>query len=110
MKVHQKGNATIIKDSNNDFESFVTNLKNQYKTFESQNLIIDISTYRGLNTKSINVFLNMAKNHKKAKKSFVVVLEDFDYNKVAASINIVPTVQEAHDMIEMENIERDLGF
>jgi hypothetical protein len=110
MKVHQKGNITIIKDSNSDLDTFVTNLTNQYKTFEGQNLIIDLSACHGLNIKSVNVFLALAKQFKKAKKSFIIVLKDFDFNKVSASINVVPTVQEAHDIIEMEEIERDLGF
>lgn len=110
MKVHQKGNITIIKDSNSDLETFVYNLTNQFKTLESQNLIIDISSYRGLNAKSVNIFLSLAKQYKKAKKSFVLVLEDLDFNKVSASINVVPSVQEAYDIIEMEEIERDLGF
>jgi hypothetical protein len=110
MKVHQKGNTTIIKDSNSNLDAFVVNLNNQIKTFEGQNLIIDLSAYHGLNVKSVNVFLALAKQFKKAKKSFIIVLEDFDFNKVSASINVVPTVQEAHDIIEMEEIERDLGF
>ena len=32
-------------------------------------------------------------------------MDDFPDN-----FNIVPTLQEAEDVIEMENIERDLGF
>jgi hypothetical protein len=40
----------------------------------------------------------------------VLVIADFDFNKVSHKINIVPSVQEAHDIIEMEIIERDLGF
>lgn len=110
MKVHQKGNATIIKDSNSNLDALVINLNNQIKTFEDQNLIIDLSAYHGLNVKSVNIFLALAKQFKKAKKSFIIVLEDFDFNKVPTSITLVPTVQEAHDIIEMEEIERDLGF
>ena len=109
MKVTQKGNITIIKDTIDDLTILVTNMSNQYKTFESQNLIIDISNYRNLSMKEVNTFLPLSKLYKKAKKSFVIVIEDFDFNK-ATSITIVPSVQEAHDIIEMEEIERDLGF
>ena len=48
MKVTQKGNTTIVKDTNDDLTILVTNLTNQYKTFESQNLIIDISNHKNL--------------------------------------------------------------
>ena len=109
MKVTQKGNSTIIKDTIGDLSILVTNLTNQYKTFESQNLIVDISNHKNLSVKEVNSFLPLAKLYKKAKKSFVIVIEDFDFNK-ASSLTIVPSVQEAHDIIEMEEIERDLGF
>jgi hypothetical protein len=39
-----------------------------------------------------------------------LVVNDFDFNKVPTSLAIVPTKLEAHDIIEMEEIERDLGF
>ena len=35
---------------------------------------------------------------------------EIDFNKVPSALQIVPSVLEAHDIIEMEEIERDLGF
>ena len=55
-------------------------------------------------------FSDLAKMHKKNKKSFVVVADDIDFNNVPTSINTVPSLLEAHDIIQMEEIERDLGF
>jgi hypothetical protein len=52
----------------------------------------------------------LSKQHKKAKKSFVIITSDFDYNAVPAKLTVVPSLLEAHDIIEMEEIERDLGF
>jgi hypothetical protein len=43
---------------------------------------------------------------KKLKK---IVTADFDYNAVPAKLTVVPSIK-AHDIIEMEEIERDLGF
>ena len=40
----------------------------------------------------------------------MIVAENIDFNDVPASLLVVPTLLEAHDMIEMEEIERDLGF
>ena len=110
MKVHQKGHTTIIKDTANDLEAFVRVLAHEFLTFKNQNLIIDISSYTGLTVKDIKDFVALAKEQKKAKKSFVLVIDAFDFNKVPSQINVVPSLLEAHDIIEMEEIERDLGF
>jgi hypothetical protein len=46
----------------------------------------------------------------KGKKSFIIVISDLDYNAVPDTLTVVPSILEAHDIIEMEEIERDLGF
>jgi hypothetical protein len=48
--------------------------------------------------------------HKKGKKSFVLVVDNVDIDKLPLKMTVVPTLMEAHDIIEMEEIERDLGF
>jgi hypothetical protein len=110
MKIQQKGHTTIIKDAKNDLEAFVTLLTHEFSTYKDQNIIIDISSYTGLTLKDISVFLGLTKMQKKAKKSFIIVIDDFDFNKVTSQMNVVPSLLEAHDIIEMEEIERDLGF
>jgi hypothetical protein len=52
----------------------------------------------------------LVKIQKKAKKSFVIVASDLDFNSVSDKLTVVPSLLEAHDIIEMEEIERDLGF
>jgi hypothetical protein len=54
--------------------------------------------------------LPLSKTHKKAKKSFIVVTSESDFNAVSDKLAVVRSLQEAHDIIEMEEIERDLGF
>lgn len=110
MKIDTINNTTIIKDSESDLPSLITNLNNQLVELIQQNTIIDISNYRYLTTKDFNTFFGISKAYKKAKKSLVIVVSDFDFDKVSDKINLVPTLQEAHDIIEMEEIERDLGF
>jgi len=58
----------------------------------------------------IKLFLEMAKIHKKEKKSLVLVAVDINFNDIPSKLTVVPTILEAHDIIEMEEIERDLGF
>lgn len=110
MKVEQKGHTTIIKDTESSLEVFLQKLATQYNSFKSVNLIIDITHDKTLEISNLKQFLDLAKAHKKNKKSFIIVADNIDFNKVPTSINTVPSLLEAQDIIEMEEIERDLGF
>lgn len=110
MKVTTKGHTIIIKDTEGDVVTFLEKINNQYNSFKDHNLILDISHDISVDVKSIKIFSDLAKTHKKAKKSLVLVVENIDFNKVPKSIIVVPTQLEAHDLIEMDEIERDLGF
>ncbi|RZJ51096.1 MAG: ribonuclease Z [Chryseobacterium sp.] len=110
MKVDQKGHTVTIKDTQGDFNSFLENVTQQFKTYEKQNVIIDLLAHSDLTEKDLKLFLPLSKQQKKAKKSFVIVVSDFDFNAISDKLTLVPSLLEAHDIIEMEEIERDLGF
>jgi hypothetical protein len=110
MKVDQKGHTVTIKDTQGDFTSFLMKVTDQYKTFEKQNIIVDLLYHKDLTIDDVNLLLQLSEQHKKAKKSFIIVISDLDYNAVPDTLTVVPSILEAHDIIEMEEIERDLGF
>lgn len=110
MKVTTKDHTIIIKDTKGDSIQFLENINNQYTNFKDFNLILDISKDESVDQNSIKIFSDLSKKHIKAKKSFVLVAQDVDFNKISASLSVVPSLLEAHDMIEMDEIERDLGF
>lgn len=110
MKVEHKGHTIIIKDTEGDSHTFLEKVTNQYASFKDSNLILDIAHDKSVDIKAIKSFTDLAKKFKKAKKSFVLVAENIDFNDVPSSLHVVPTLLEAHDLIEMEEIERDLGF
>ena len=110
MKVDQKGHTVCIKDTQCDLVSFLMKITHEYKSFEKSNIIIDIRAHKDLSLTAINSFLPLSKIHRKAKKSFVVVTSDLDHNAVSDKLAVVRSLLEAHDIIEMEEIERDLGF
>ena len=110
MKVETKGHTTTIKDTQGDLTAFLMKLTHEHKSFEKQNLIVDLSGSKNPSVKEVNAFLPLSKAHRKGKKSFVIVISDFDFNKASDKLSIAPTRLEAHDTIEMEEIERDLGF
>jgi len=110
MKVDQKGHTVCIKDTQGDLVSFLAKVTHEYKTFEKFNIIIDIRMYKNISLEAIESFLPLSKTHIKAKKSFVIVSSEIDFNAVSEKLAVVRSLQEAHDIIEMEEIERDLGF
>jgi hypothetical protein len=110
MKVDLKEHTVTIKDTQGDLTSFLIKVTNQYKTYEKYNIIIDVSRYDAIAVEEINGFLPLSRIHKKTKKSFVIIAKEIDFNAVSDKLTLVPTALEAHDIIEMEEIERDLGF
>ena len=52
----------------------------------------------------------LSQKHKEQKHSFVIVASKIIFDEVNEELSVVPTLKEAHSFIEMEEIERDLGF
>jgi anti-anti-sigma regulatory factor len=110
MKVDHKGHTTIIKDTEGNSAVFLQKVTDQFNSYKENNIILDISHDESVDIKAIKSFVDLAKKFKKEKKSFVIVAEGIDFNDVPQALHVVPTLLEAHDLIEMEEIERDLGF
>ena len=74
-------------------------------TSEIKHFIADLrSVEKGVAESAKEKFINFGKSISKTNGSFVIVCEfSFDEN-----LTIVPTLQEAYDFIEMEEIERQL--
>ena len=110
MKVDKKGHTTIIKETRGDIKAFIENIATEYKTFEKQNLILDVSNDQKVGMSDLVNFKDLVKQHQKAKKSLVIVAENIDFNETPDYLIVVPSVLEAQDIIEMDEIQRDLGF
>lgn len=110
MKVEQKGHTSIIKDTQGNFSSFIEKITEQFNTFKNQNLILDVTKDENLKIEDLKEAKDLAKKIKKQKKSMVFVAADIDFNEIPDYLLVVPSILEAHDIIEMEEIERDLGF
>jgi hypothetical protein len=110
MKVEQKGHTTIIKDTVGQTAEFLMKVTHEHNTFKNSNLILDLTHDKNLSLEDVKSFSELIKLHKKQKKSIVLVADSVNFNAVPKSIILVPTILEAHDIIEMEEIERDLGF
>ncbi|HEY0045290.1 MAG TPA: ribonuclease Z [Flavobacterium sp.] len=110
MKVEEQGHTIIVRDTQGDAENFLEKVTKEHHSFVNHNLILDISHDKNVTMPIIKNFVTISKIHRKNKKSFVLVVPELDYNAVPSSIVVVPSLLEAHDIIEMDEIERDLGF
>ena len=110
MKVEKKGHTTTLRNTQGDCQAFLEKITNQYPTFQKQNLILDLSQDKAISLAEIKLFSPLSKEHKKNKKSLVLVIDNADIDKIPQVMTVVPTLLEAHDIIEIEEIERDLGF
>ena len=63
-----------------------------------------------LSSGDILEFLPISNKHRDTKKSFVLVTDKVSFDEVPEELSVVPTIQEAKDIIEMEEIERDLDL
>lgn len=110
MKTEHKDNYIILRDEKDDvvdFANYLTSIQNEFKT---DNVVIDIQKYGELTLDELLKFLKLSFTHRKGKKSFVIVNDTINIDDVPDEINVVPTMQEAEDLIGLEEIERDLGF
>lgn len=110
MKVEEKGHTVILKDNQADVAAFQERITSEYASYKERNIVLDLSQDKGLSLEDILTFLKLSNTHRKAKKSFVIVASDVDFSDIPDEMVVVPTLLEAHDIIEMEEIERDLGF
>ena len=86
-------------------------INRKYKSFSSLNIVLDLSPMKPVLPTHINDFIELASRHKKfSNKSFVIVTGPISLKLLPDGLNVVPTLHEALDTIEIEEIERDLGF
>lgn len=111
MKINNCDNYVILEDEENDLEKFSSFLEFQIsKKFKGQNVVVDLNSNNDLHLDSLLFFLKISNLHRSTKHSFVIVNDSINPDDIPTEIVVVPTLQEAEDIIEMEAIERELGF
>ncbi len=110
MIIDQDGNTTIITQEKATIVELVKKLQSLYPKFKNNNIIIALTTLNTLSLDDIVEFLQISNTHRANKQSFVIVTDKMNLDIVPDEIIVVPTSREAFDIIEMEDMERDLGF
>lgn len=108
MIFEREGNSTIVYQENISLLKFVENLKSAYDKLKNDHIIVNLFSFSKLRSDDILEFLELSNKHRGGNKSFVLVTDKVSYDDVPDEISLVPTIQEALDLIEMEDIERDL--
>ena len=110
MILDQNGNTSIITQEKVTVIELVKKIEALYPKFKNNNIIVALNALDAFGKADIVEFLQLSKTHRNAKHSFVIVSDKIDLSIVPDEIIVVPTLQEGFDIIEMEDMERDLGF
>ena len=110
MQKENKASYILVKPDENSFQSFLKNFESEYDTLKTAHLIIDLTRLEPLNATVVNQLLKWAKQSRKNKKSFIIIVQQIDIDAVSEALICAPTLLEAQDTFEMEEMERDLGF
>lgn len=111
MKTENHPNFVVLEDEKDDIIDFASFIESQVPfKYKGQNVVLNLLKYEDLELPQLLQFLKTSNLHRKTKQSFVIVNDAIDIDDVPFEMIVVPTLQEAGDIIEMEEIERDLGF
>ncbi|WP_338357987.1 ribonuclease Z [Yeosuana marina] len=110
MILDQDGNISIITQEKATIIELVKKIQDVYSKLKHDNIIVNLTSLNKLSVQDIIEFLELSNSHRASKQSFVIVSNSIDINDTPDEIIVVPTLQEAYDIIEMEEMERDLGI
>lgn len=110
MIVDKNENVTLITQEKASVVELVKKIESDYNRYKNDNIIVSLTTLGKVSLLEIVEFLQLSNKHRRAKNSFVIVTNQTNLNETPDEIVVVPTLKEAYDIIEMEEIERDLGF
>ena len=110
MILDRDGNTTIITQEKIAVTALIKQIEAAYETLANDHLIVNLTSFEAITLEQVLEFLRLSNTHRSAKKSFVLVSEKVNLEDMPDEIIVVPTIQEAYDIIDMEDMERDLGF
>lgn len=110
MIFSKDGNTTTVSQEHIALGKFLKNLEKSYPRLKNDNIIVNLFSFSKISTNEILEFLQLSNTHRAARKSFVLVTDKLSYEDVPEEMCVVPSLQEARDLIEMEEIERDLDL
>jgi len=110
MKTFKKENFLLVENENDTLTDFSSELTKYHDEFKNENIVVDLTRYKDIASDRMLAFLEISNVHRSENKSFIVVNDAVGIDELPEELVVVPTLQEAEDMIQMDEIQRDLGF
>lgn len=102
MKINKTDNFYGLSPSGNElsegeegFQLFFNEFLKNNTNFKNVNLILDFSSIINIDLNKILLFSQLSETHRNNNKSFVIVCEGIEFDKIPDEIVAVPTFKEA---------------
>lgn len=106
MNFSKSKNTLLFKINNRN--NYLNSLNEIKSNINIKNIIIDLNEFNF--DEIFDDLNNLFTDSKNNNRSFVIIKSDYRSEYQSIKMNIVPSLQEAIDIIEIEEIERDLGL
>ena len=107
MIINQHNSTVIITQDKTSFSEFLKKFSVLHERFKTNDVILVL---KDTSSDYIDQLLALSETHRHLNYAFVVVSTQLDQDDFEDDLIVVPSLQEAHDYIEMELMQRDLGF
>ena len=107
MIINQHNSTAIITQDKTSLPEFLKKFSVLNERFKTNDVILVI---KDTSSDYIDQLLALSETHRHLNYAFVVVSTQLDQDDFEDDLIVVPSLQEAHDYIEMELMQRDLGF
>lgn len=111
MKVQKKENYILLTPTETTFGDFFSTINAEISTHIGEHMFVNLLNSYAVNAEDLKRFTEISNQKKLEKTSFILITDGVEIDDFEdESLSIVPTIQEAEDVLEMDVIERDLGF
>ena len=100
-----------ITSESKSIKEYISLLKTEISSkYQKNNIVVNLLNVKSFYLEDLLLFLEVSNSHRSNNKSFVIINDAINPDSIPDEIVVVPSLQEAEDIIEMEEIERELGF
>jgi hypothetical protein len=109
MNIEKKDAYTLITPTEDSLEVFLKTIR--ITDYEKENLILNFLNIFEVSSDQMDSFSEISSHKKEHGTSFIIIAENIEIDDLEdETLSVVPTLGEAEDTLEMDAIERDLGF
>ncbi len=108
FSVEKKDNYTLLQyqSSTLDVDAFIAELAKH----ADAHILADLTSLESIENLDLEPLASETERFSENKKSLIVILKEAHLESFEDYVAVVPTLHEAEDYLEMEDIERKLGF